>query len=244
MGVSFHKELVVDRVQVYPPLKDQEEKDKLQARVFYFTYNASDFLAWPSPQKRFTSATILRRCYRKAICQVTTWHLWQTNLWDQKGRPWRSSVVARLIREEMKTSASSHHEAVDDIVFYFCRLDWFISWEIQLFHFALPFPRRHLIPCSSKARRAMQPIWVSATTWGFTLQSTRRTLKDQRKEPSAWESERWAKWMKTWHQSHLFKPRDCLIQLPTSSGKGLTSLKIAANFYTFDVANTQYRRRI
>ena len=31
MGVSFQKELVVDRVQVYPPISDEkEEKDKLQ----------------------------------------------------------------------------------------------------------------------------------------------------------------------------------------------------------------------
>ena len=30
MGVSFQKELIVDRVQVYPPLEEKEEKDKLQ----------------------------------------------------------------------------------------------------------------------------------------------------------------------------------------------------------------------
>ena len=32
MGVSFAKELVVDRVQVFPPVNDQEENDKLQVR--------------------------------------------------------------------------------------------------------------------------------------------------------------------------------------------------------------------
>ena len=32
MGVSFHKDLVIDRVQIYPPPKDQsDKKDKLQA---------------------------------------------------------------------------------------------------------------------------------------------------------------------------------------------------------------------
>ncbi len=41
MGVSFHKELVVDRVQVYPVLEQKgEEKTKMQvrnesSRVFY-----------------------------------------------------------------------------------------------------------------------------------------------------------------------------------------------------------------
>lgn len=30
MGVSFQKELVVDRIQVYPPPDKSEEKDKLQ----------------------------------------------------------------------------------------------------------------------------------------------------------------------------------------------------------------------
>ena len=36
MGVSFQKELIVDRVQVYPPLAEKEEKDKLQVRHAHF----------------------------------------------------------------------------------------------------------------------------------------------------------------------------------------------------------------